>query len=137
MKKIFLLVFTLIICFSYNANSQDYHRLSNGEPYDIFYIIKPAYFQAYGTDFTKNYVDGFGSNFALEYQFQEIKVGVGVDAKLGKQLKLSFDVYDPNDVRVKLRTQYQLAPDTFLVGETDNLNKSSEKSTYIGVRQTF
>ncbi|MDD4529923.1 MAG: hypothetical protein PHX48_08615, partial [Bacteroidales bacterium] len=63
MKKIFLLVFTLIICFSYNANSQDYHRLSNGEPYDIFYIIKPAYFQAYGTDFTKNYVDGFGSNF--------------------------------------------------------------------------
>ena len=67
----------------------------------------------------------------------ESKVGVGVDAKLGKQLKLSFDVYDPNDVRVKLRTQYQLAPDTFLVGETDNLNKSSEKSTYIGVRQTF
>jgi len=79
MKKIFLLVFTLIICFSYNANSQDYHRLSNGEPYDIFYIIKPAYFQAYGTDFTKNYVDGFGSNFALEYQFQEVKLGVGVE----------------------------------------------------------
>lgn len=67
----------------------------------------------------------------------ESKVGVGVDTQLGKQLKLSLDVYDPNDVRVKLRTQYQLAPDTFLVGQTDNLNKSSEKSTYIGVRQTF
>ena len=65
------------------------------------------------------------------------KVGIGADAKLGKQLKLSVDVYDPNDVRVKLRTEYQLAPDTFIVGQTNNVNKSSEKATYLGVRQTF
>jgi len=65
------------------------------------------------------------------------KIGIGADATLGKQLKLSVDVYDPNDVRVKLRTQYQLAPDTFIVGQTDNMNKSSEKATYIGVRQNF
>ena len=67
----------------------------------------------------------------------ESKVGVGIDKKVGKQMKLSLDAYDPNDVRVKLRAQYQLSPDTFLVGQTDNVNKSSEKSTYIGVRQTF
>ncbi|MBP2627210.1 MAG: Mammalian cell entry related domain protein [Firmicutes bacterium] len=65
------------------------------------------------------------------------EVGIGADAKLGKQLKLSLDVSDPNDVRVKLRTQYQLAPDTFIVGQTNNINKSSEKATYIGVRQNF
>lgn len=67
----------------------------------------------------------------------ENEIGMGVDTKLGKKLKLSVDVYDPNDVRVKLRTQYQLAPDTFIVGQTDNVNKQADKTTYIGVRQTF
>ncbi|WP_378950982.1 MlaD family protein [Pelosinus sp. sgz500959] len=85
-----------------------------------------------------NFQIGKGSEeFAGRVGVIESKVGMGVDTQLGKQLKLSLDVYDPNDVRVKLRTQYQLAPDTFLVGQTDNLNKSSEKNTYIGVRQTF
>jgi len=79
MKKVFLLAFTLIIGFNFNANSQSYHRLSNGQPYDIFYIIKPAYFKAYGDDFTKNYVSGAGFNLGLEYQFQEIKLGLGVE----------------------------------------------------------
>ena len=65
------------------------------------------------------------------------ELGLGADAGLGKQLKLSLDVYDPNDVRVKLRTQYQLNPNTFLVGQTDNINKSAERSTFVGVRQTF
>lgn len=65
------------------------------------------------------------------------KVGIGMDAKLGKELRLSLDAYDPNDVRVKLRTQYQLAPDTFLVGQTDNLNKHEEKTSYWGIRQSF
>ena len=65
------------------------------------------------------------------------KAGVGVDAKVGEQLRLSVDVYDPNDVRVKLRTQYQLDPTTFIVGQTDNINKAAEKSTYVGVRKTF
>lgn len=85
-----------------------------------------------------NFQIGKGSDqFAGRAGVIESKVGVGIDTQLGKQLKLSLDVYDPNDVRVKLRTQYQVAPDTFLVGQTENLNKSSEKSTYIGVRQSF
>lgn len=65
------------------------------------------------------------------------KAGVGLDAKLGSQMKLSLDVYDPNDLRVKLRTQYQIAPDTFIVGETDSLNKQPEKNTYVGIRRAF
>lgn len=65
------------------------------------------------------------------------KVGIGVDAKLGKELRMSLDAYDPNDVRVKLRTQYQVAPDTFLVGQTDSLNKQDEKTSYWGIRRSF
>ena len=65
------------------------------------------------------------------------KIGVGIDTKLGEKIKLSVDVYDPNDVRVKLRTQYQLASDTYIVGQTDNINKQDDKATYIGVRQNF
>ena len=65
------------------------------------------------------------------------KVGIGVDANLGKELRMSLDAYDPNDVRVKLRTQYQVAPDTFLVGQTDSLNKQDEKTSYWGIRRSF
>lgn len=67
----------------------------------------------------------------------EGKAGIGADTKLGSQLRLSLDVYDPNDVRVKLRTQYQIAPDTFIVGQTDSLNKQPEQNTYFGLRRTF
>lgn len=67
----------------------------------------------------------------------EGKAGIGVDKTLGSQLKLSLDVYDPNDLRVKLRSQYQVAPDTFVVAQTDSINKSPERNTYFGLRRTF
>ncbi|VBB09252.1 mce/mlad [Lucifera butyrica] len=65
------------------------------------------------------------------------KAGVGVDTKLNDRLQLSLDVYDPNDVRVKLRTKYQLAPDTSLVAETESLNKNPGDNTYIGLSRSF
>lgn len=85
-----------------------------------------------------NFQIGKGSEqFAGRAGVIESKVGLGVDTKLGEKLKLSVDVYDPNDVRVKLRTQYQLAPNTFIIGQTDSVNKQAEKTTYVGVRQSF
>ncbi|SCM83569.1 ABC-type transport system involved in resistance to organic solvents periplasmic component [uncultured Sporomusa sp.] len=78
-----------------------------------------------------------GSGFDQRIGLIESKAGVGMDAKLGSQLRMSLDVYDPNDVRVKLRTQYEVAPDTFLVGQTSNINKSDEKTSYYGVRRAF
>ncbi|MBC8014985.1 MAG: MCE family protein [Sporomusaceae bacterium] len=85
-----------------------------------------------------NFQVGKGSEqFAGRAGVIESKVGMGIDTKLGEKLKLSVDVYDPNDVRVKLRSQYQLAPNTFIVGQTDSVNKQADKNTYIGVRQTF
>ncbi|MDD2530287.1 MAG: hypothetical protein PHN41_03565 [Bacteroidales bacterium] len=80
MKKFFVLfVFALMLCFSNTAKSQDYHRLSNGEPYDILYTIKPAYYKAIGDYFPINYNFGVGSMFGLEYLFQEMQVGIGVE----------------------------------------------------------
>lgn len=85
-----------------------------------------------------NFQIGKGSeSFSGRAGIIDSKVGMGIDTKLAKNLKLSVDAYDPNDFRVKLRTQYQLSPDTFIVGQTDSINRSSEKNTYIGLRHTF
>jgi phospholipid/cholesterol/gamma-HCH transport system substrate-binding protein len=67
----------------------------------------------------------------------EGKAGVGADTMLSDRLRLSVDVYDPNDVRVKLRTQYEIAPHTFIVGQTDSINKQARHNTYVGLRRTF
>ncbi|MDT8903778.1 MlaD family protein [Anaeroselena agilis] len=77
------------------------------------------------------------ANFAARAGIVEGKAGIGADTRLGKQLRLSLDVYDPNDVRVKLRTQYEIAPHTFIVGQTDSLNKQPSQNTYVGLRHTF
>jgi len=65
------------------------------------------------------------------------KVGVGVDSHLNKDLTVSMDVYDPNNLRVKLRTEYQLSPNLFLVGQSDSINKQADQNTYVGIRQNF
>lgn len=75
--------------------------------------------------------------FASRAGVIDSEVGVGVDTQIGKQMKLSVDVYDPNDVRVKLRTQYQVAPDTFIVGQTDGINKHDDRNTSFGIRKNF
>lgn len=76
-------------------------------------------------------------NFAVRAGVIEGQAGIGVDTKVGRQMRLSLDAYDPNDLRVKLRTQFQVAPDTYIVGQSDSINKNSEENTYIGIRKTF
>lgn len=85
-----------------------------------------------------NFQIGKGTDaFAARAGVIDSKAGVGVDTQVGSQMRMSLDVYDPNDVRVKLRTQYQVAPDTFVVGQVDSINKSEDKSTYVGIRRSF
>ena len=67
----------------------------------------------------------------------EGKAGAGVDLKFGKGFKVSADAYDPNDFRLKLRSELRIAPDTYLVGESISINKDAQRSSYIGVRRTF
>jgi phospholipid/cholesterol/gamma-HCH transport system substrate-binding protein len=67
----------------------------------------------------------------------EGKAGAGVDLKLGKNFKISADAYDPNDFRIKLRSELKIAPDTYVVGESISVNKDAQRSTYVGIRRSF
>ena len=67
----------------------------------------------------------------------EGKAGAGVDLKLGNNFKISADAYDPNDFRLKLRSELKVAPDTYIVGESISVNKDAQRSTYVGVRRSF
>jgi len=45
--------------------------------------------------------------------------------------------YDPNDVTLRLRAQYQLRGGTYLFGEWNDVNDSRHRAFYTGVRQEF
>ena len=57
--------------------------------------------------------------------------------KLGKNFKISADAYDPNDFRIKLRSELKVAPDTYVVGESISVNKDAQRQTYVGIRRSF
>lgn len=81
-----------MVCLCQTAFSQNRHRLKNKEPYDIFYIAKPFFLQSKGEDLTKNYNNGGGINFGLEYQFQEKNFGVGFE--------LGYAYIHPNSYKI-------------------------------------
>ena len=78
-----------------------------------------------------------GTVFGGRVGVVEGKAGAGLDLKLGNQLKLSADAYDPNDFRLKLRSELKIARDTYLVGESVSVNKDAQRNTYVGVRRSF
>ena len=65
------------------------------------------------------------------------KVGVGVDFKTSDKTQFSVDAYDPDNLRVKLRGQYELADDTYLIGQIKDINNSDDRAAYLGLRQEF
>ncbi len=67
----------------------------------------------------------------------EGKAGLGFDARINSNFKLSVDLYDPNNFKVQLRTEFKIAPDTYLIGQNSSLNKDADKHTYIGIRRAF
>lgn len=81
MRRILFICITALLTlsiFTTTASAQERHRLRNGEPYDIFYVVKP-YFMNSQADLAVNYNKGFGSTFGIEYQFQEAKISVGAE----------------------------------------------------------
>ncbi len=65
------------------------------------------------------------------------KIGLGLDAYGGDRFKFSAEAYDFNKTRVRLRSEYMVADDTFLIGEIQNLNKREERKTYFGIKRNF
>lgn len=73
-KQILILALILTSLYAFSQR----HRLANGEPYDIFFQVKPMGGIALG-DFAKNNTYIYGSHFALEFQLQETKLGIGLE----------------------------------------------------------
>jgi phospholipid/cholesterol/gamma-HCH transport system substrate-binding protein len=68
----------------------------------------------------------------------EGKLGLGADARIGSKLKISLDVYDPNDVKYKVRAQYKIMPDLSLIGQTDrDKDRPDSQHNYFGLQRTF
>ena len=66
------------------------------------------------------------------------KIGLGADVALREDLKLSLDLYDPNDVKYKLRAKYQILPDLAIIGQTDkNRERPYSRHNSLGLQRTF
>lgn len=95
-------------------------------------------FTGIGVDTKTNAQLGYGTErLAGRFGIMEDKLGLGLDSALGSRTKFYLDVYDPNDVKVKLRGEYEFAPQLYLVGQGNMLNKSDDRSAYFGLRKTF
>lgn len=64
------------------------------------------------------------------------KAGLGIDIG-GKKLQLSVDGYDFNDFRLKSRLQYEIAKDTYVFTQVNDINNSDKRATYFGLRRSF
>ncbi len=65
------------------------------------------------------------------------KPGIGVDAYAGDRWKFSADAYDMNHAALRLRAQFRMAGNTYLMGQWDDVNRSETRKAYVGIRQEF
>ena len=77
--------------------------------------------------------DAFGGRVGII----EGKAGLGIDLFGGKKLQLSVDAYDPNEFKLKSRLQYEIAKDTYLFTQVNDINKRDRRATYFGIRRSF
>lgn len=78
-----------------------------------------------------------GSSFGARAGVIGGAAGVGVDAYAGDKFKFSADAYNPNDLTVRLRSQYQISGGTYLFGEWNAVNDHQRRAFYTGIRQEF
>lgn len=77
----------------------------------------------------------YSGSFGARAGVIDSKAGVGVD--IGNKLQLSVDGYDPNDFKLKSRLQYEIAKDTYVFTQVNDINKSDTRATYFGLRRSF
>lgn len=78
-----------------------------------------------------------GKSFGARAGVVAGEAGLGIDAYAGEKFKFSADAYDPDDVTVRLRAQYQLRGGTYLFGEWNDVNDRRHRAFYTGLRQEF
>ncbi len=81
----------------------------------------------------KKFSDDFGARAGVVAG----KIGVGVDAYAGEKFKFSAEAFDPNDVKVRLKSQYKVADSTYILGEWHDINHKDDRAVYFGVKQEF
>lgn len=63
--------------------------------------------------------------------------GIGLDANIGENWRLSADAYNPDDFRLRLSAQYRLRENTYLMGQLRDVNRRERRAAYFGLRQSF
>ncbi|MDY6403176.1 MAG: hypothetical protein SPK52_04010 [Synergistales bacterium] len=92
MKKIFYLSVILLCLSASNSFSQNRHRLTGGEPYDVFLSFRGHYLITQD-NFKDNYQWGAGGDFQVEFQYQEVKLSWGVS--------LGYDRFQPESAKIQ------------------------------------
>lgn len=91
-------------------------------------------------DHTKLNLQGgkrFGTDFGVRAGIIAGKPGIGLDAYAGSKWKFSAEAYDPNDGRIRLKSQFKVADSTYLLGEWHDVNKKRDRAVYFGLKQEF
>lgn len=65
------------------------------------------------------------------------EVGAGLDYAPFKWLKFSADAYDPNDFKVRVGAEIKLSDKFSIVGESLDVRRKADDTTYVGVRGYF
>ena len=79
----------------------------------------------------------FNKDFGARAGIIAGKPGIGLDTYVGKRWKFSAEAYDPNDGKVRLKSQYRVADSTYILGEWHDLNKKDDQAFYFGIKQEF
>jgi len=79
----------------------------------------------------------FGSDFGARAGIFAGKPGIGLDAYVGSRFKFSAEAYDPNDGKLRLKSQYRIADATWLLGEMHDVNHKRDRAFYFGLKQEF
>ena len=65
------------------------------------------------------------------------KAGLGIDLFGGNKVQLSVDAYDPNEFKLRSRLSFEVAPNTYLFAQMNDINRSKNRATYFGLRRSF
>ena len=65
------------------------------------------------------------------------KPGIALDAYAGKNVKFSAEAYDPNKVKLRLKSQFKVADSTYILGEWHDVTHKDNRAAYFGVKREF
>ena len=68
---------------------------------------------------------------------EDSKAGLGIDLFGGNKVQLSVDAYDPNEFKLRSRLSFEVAPNTYLFAQMNDINRSKNRATYFGLRRSF